>query len=585
MAADTFRHIHVQPGAEAVFFKQRDEIIGKDRPPFLRHPPHQSFRAGQASVVQIDLWLQIQPELPFFQSLMHMALHIIFQLLLFMKLRIVKPDVILPDLSRLIQREHHLGHQPGGQILLPLLAPRPGDAAVEQHMIAAAHQKGQLLDLPHDPVKPYFRLLPVRPFQKQVKIVRRRPSEKFLRSQLSFQDLADILQQPVRLLPSEDLVDKFELMQIQGSHAAFPPLPAGFLQLFHKALQIAASRKRIHVGRPQKHFIIALQHPAAGHDQEDTERQNHQKDRLRPRNDPVDGTHHVLHGIHTEKIPPVQPHRLKEHLVARPFDPERKHAAFPFRQDRPHPFLRLLRKMRVVKDELRFLRKLSRLRTDPEHAVVPDQMDIAVIAQRKLLGKKLPHTRRQIPGRKHAAHPAVLRHRNADHKDILSHALAVIDIRHRGPALSRPAERLPHGLRKGFVLPSHLDSVRRDQDSRVRVEIRHSRKIVLQIRLVQLPGKLLLIRYLLFLQKARERLQDLKIALDQPEDISPVFRRRHPDLRFRRTAHDILQKEMDQESACQKDHAHRSRYRRDPSRPLLYGRFFHLCSAHAFYPV
>ena len=374
-------------------------------------------------------------------------------------------------------------------------------------------------------------------------------------------------------------------MQIQGGHAAFPPLPAGFLQLFHKALQIAASRKRIHVGRPQKHFIIALQHPAAGHDQEDTERQNHQKDRLRPRNDPVDGTHHVLHGIHTEKIPPVQPHRLKERLIARPFDPERKHAAFPLRQDRPHPFLRLLRKMRIVKDELRFLRKLSRLRTDPEYPVVADQMHIAVIAQRKLLGKKLPHTRRQIPGRKHAAHPAVLRHRNADHKDLLPHALAVIDIRHRGPALSRPAERLPHGLRKGFVLPSHLDSVRRDQDSRVRVEIRHSRKIVLQIRLVQLPGKLLLIRYLLFLQKARERLQDLKIALDQPEDISPVFRRRHPDLRFRRTAHDILQKEMDQESACQKDHAHRSRYRRDPSRPLLYGRFFHLCSAHAFYPV
>ena len=46
-----------------------------------------------------------------------------------------------------------------------------------------------------------------------------------------------------------------------------------------------------------------------------------------------------------------------------------------------------------------------------------------------------------------------------------------------------------------------------------------------------------------------------------------------------------VKKEMDQESARQKDHAHRSRYRRDPSRPLLYGRFFHLCSAHAFSPV
>ena len=584
MAADTFRHIHIQPGAEAVLFKQRDEIIGKDRPPFLCHPPHQSLRAGQASVIQIDLWLQIQPEFSFFQSLIHMALHIISQLLLFMELRIVKPDVILPDLSRLIQREHHLGHQPGGQILL-LLAPRPGDAAVEQHVIAAAHQKGQLLDLPHDPVKPYFRLLPVRPFQEQVKIVRRRPSEKFLRSQLSFQDLADILQQPVRLLPSEDFVNEFELVQVQGCHAAFPALPAGLLQLFYKALQIAALRKRIHIGRPQEHFIIALQDPVTGHDQEDTERQDQKEDRLRPRNDPVDGTHHVLHGIHTEKIPPVQPHRLKEHLVARPFDPERKHAAFPFRQDRPHPFLRLLRKMRVVKDELRFLRKRPFLRTDPEHAVVPDQMDIAVIAQRKLFGKKRSHTRGQIPGRKHATHPAVLRHRDADHKDIRSHALAVIDIRHRGLALSRPAERLPHGLRKGFVLPSHLDSIRRDQDPRVRVEICHSREIILQVRLIQLPGQLLLIRYHIFLQEARERLQDLKIALDQPEDIPPVFRSGHPDLGFRRAAHDILQKDIDQAPSRQKDCAHYGRHGRDPFRPPLYGVLFRPLSAHTSSPA
>ena len=193
-----------------------------------------------------------------------MVFNIILHFFFFMDAGVIKSNIGPLRLLCVAERQHDMAHQ----LFIGAFTDTVhggSTATIKNNGIVGGNAWTAMAGLFADALQSLTHCLLIQCFQGQHKGIRRITAEKFSRLHMAFQNIADIFQQLVGTIRTKQLVNVFELADIDGGRSIFHILLAASVQKLKKFVPVIGSSQPVMVRTLTEPDIIAVVHQKRRH--------------------------------------------------------------------------------------------------------------------------------------------------------------------------------------------------------------------------------------------------------------------------------------------------------------------------------
>ena len=332
---------------------------------------------------------------------MHVGFDIVLQFLLFVQLRVEKPDGAGVSTLGSIQRKENAGeHMVGGGFRV---LPGGGGhhAAVEGQLIIDHADLGVVLQIIHQAIQTRTDGTLIRVGQEKIEHIPGVPAEKLVLLQVSVRCLLDLDEQPVGPLFPEDLCDKGELADTECGDAAASAPHSRHQPLLETGHILRPGERIVICQTPQLQIVIAQQAIPSGH-QEQEQQEQHDEHGADHQVGAAGSGSQPLSRIDAEQVPAVETHRLQQEGIGFPLIGKcREDALLPL-HGLPHLLFGISGQVWPVIDGLWICLDDGIGRAHQKAAVGTEQVNIAAAPQHGVAGDDVPENSDMVDGGQNA---------------------------------------------------------------------------------------------------------------------------------------------------------------------------------------